>query len=290
MDTMSENGPVIRILDDGKDHPLIGQGNTAEIYNYSEKVILKLFREGMPQDTVEREARCAELIGGVFPDTPHSLGIVRYRNRLGILYEKVSGTDMIREMFRHPFRFGSYGKTLAQIHLKMHRIDIELPYTLKDKLEREIFFAPDLTEHEKETVLQILQEMPEDTKLCHNDLHPGNIMIANDGYIVIDWLTAAAGNPAADVSRTLLLLRFGEPMHISMLKRVLIRFGMSVLRGSYRKHYLANSRIPMSEIRGWMLPVAAARLSEWLTEHERDQLLRFIRKRLAKNGPMTVRQ
>ena len=43
---MSENGTVIRILDDGKDHPLIGQGNTAEIYNYSEKVILKLFREG----------------------------------------------------------------------------------------------------------------------------------------------------------------------------------------------------------------------------------------------------
>lgn len=288
MDTMSGNEPDIRTLDEEKDYPLIEKGNTAEIYDYSEKVILKLFREGMPQDAIVREERCAEVIGRKFPDTPHSFGVVRYRNRVGILYEKVSGTDMSREMFRHPFRIGSYGKTLARLHLKMHQIDIELPYTLKDKLKRDIASAPDLTEHEKEAVLKILQEIPEDTKLCHNDFHPGNIMMANERYIVIDWLTAAAGKPAADVSRTLVLSRFGEPMNVGMLKRVLIRFGMSILRGSYLKHYLTDSGIDMSEIRMWMLPVAAARLSERLTEHERDRLLRFVRKQIAGNGPVIV--
>ena len=101
---MSGNEPVIRTLDGEKEYPLIGQGNTAEIFDLSDKVILKLFREGLPQDTIEREWRCAAAIGEKYPDTPRSYGMVRYKGRCGILYEKVIGTDMIRKMFHHPLR------------------------------------------------------------------------------------------------------------------------------------------------------------------------------------------
>lgn len=275
---MNGNDPVKLVFDGEREYPVIGQGNTAEIRDCSETVILKLFRDQMPRQAAEFEWRCADAISKVYSDTPRTFGMVDYKNRCGILYEKVTGTDMIQEALRHPFRLGRYGKIMAQLQLKMHTVDIQLAQTLKEKLTREITVASGLTEAEKAKALSALKELPEGTKLCHNDFHPGNIMMTGKGFQVIDWLTSAGGAPAADVARTLLLIRFGEPMHISTLKRLLIRSGMRVLRHSYLKQYLKNSSVKLKEIREWMLPVAAARLSEWLTQHEREKLIRFIRK------------
>ena len=172
----------------------------------------------------------------------------------------------------------------------MHRIDIALPRTLKEKLTSEITWAPGLTEAEKSMALSALRELPDDTKLCHNDFHPGNVMITAEGYQVIDWLTAASGCPAADAARTLLLMRFGEPMHISAWKRLLIRSGMMLLRHSYRKQYLKGSGVSPEELRRWLMPIAAARLSEWLTEHERARLIRIVKKELSLRIPRSNRQ
>ena len=42
--------------------------------------------------------------------------------------------------------------------------------------------------------------------VCHYDFHPVNVLVGPDGWVVIDWLTVAAGPPAADLARTLVLL------------------------------------------------------------------------------------
>lgn len=43
------------------------------------------------------------------------------------------------------------------------------------------------------------------SRLCHYDFHPDNIIVTNRGWVVIDWLTAANGPPVADLARALLL-------------------------------------------------------------------------------------
>ena len=49
---------------------------------------------------------------------------------------------------------------------------------------------------------------------------------------------------------------------------------------TYIKEYLKISRKRMEDIRKWELPVAAARLNETLTNHERQKLICLVKKLL----------
>lgn len=46
-------------IDDSKSFTMIAQGNTAEIFAYSDEIILKLFRKNLPLDAIANE--CTEL-------------------------------------------------------------------------------------------------------------------------------------------------------------------------------------------------------------------------------------
>ena len=50
--------------------------------------------------------------------------------------------------------------------------------------------------------------------VCHYDFHPANVLVGPNGWVVIDWLTAAAGPSSADLARTLVLWgrQTGEPV------------------------------------------------------------------------------
>ena len=42
--------------------------------------------------------------------------------------------------------------------------------------------------------------------MCHGDLHPGNVIMAGDGQVIIDWFDASRGDQVADIARTSLLM------------------------------------------------------------------------------------
>jgi hypothetical protein len=48
----------------------------------------------------------------------------------------------------------------------------------------------------------------------------------------------------------------------------------------YLKHYLAYSNLQYSDIDAWLLPIAAARLSEWVPDEEKTLLVQLIDERL----------
>ena len=50
----------------------------------------------------------------------------------------------------------------------------------------------------------------------------------------------------------------------------------------YLRQYKKSTGISDAEIKKWLLPIAAARLIEWIPKHEKKKLLKFIRKELAK--------
>ncbi len=85
--------------------------------------------------------------------------------------------------------------------------------------------------------------------------------------MVIDWAEATCGHPAADVARTILLLRIGDrpPGARGRVEDV----GRAYLTRTYLRSY------PTPMPRPWLLPVAAARLNESI-ESERDHLLALI--------------
>lgn len=78
--------------------------------------------------------------------------------------------------------------------------------TVKEKLKRDIETVSLLSLEEKQSVNEYLDTLPDGDSICHLDFLPDNIMIFNDQYFVIDWMTGCVGNPLSDVARTALIL------------------------------------------------------------------------------------
>lgn len=261
---------------------ILGQGNTAEIYQYSEHKILKLFRENMPFEAISNEYQKSLMIQEHLENVPKVFQLVEYRDRYGIVYEQILGQDMIQVFLKHPLKIKYYSQMLASVHVSMHQEVMDLNVSAKSKLCHDINASKELTTDEKETIMHYLEKLPDENYLCHFDFHPGNVIFRNNQLVVIDWMTACTGNKSADVLRTVLLLQMGELMHVSSFTRTILHVFMKKIGKAYLKGYMKQTGITLKEINAWRLPVAAARLSEWLTEHEREKLVLLVREELSR--------
>ncbi len=273
-----ENGAAR--LDDGLSLPRIGGGNTAEIYEYEGDRVIKLYREGFPVQGIRKEYDVGRKVQEAYAQLPRTLALVCWRSRLGILYEKVTGKDMFLVMGRSPASLRRAAAELASIHAGIHETRISDILPVREKLAGEIGKADDLTAEEKAGALRILASLPDGDRLCHFDFHPGNVMVTETGYRVLDWMTACAGDPAADVARTWLLLRYGELINAGFGQRLRLKAAKAWMRRRYLSESLRLSGMRREEIERWIVPVAAARLSEWLTDRERKRLAKLVRKGL----------
>jgi aminoglycoside phosphotransferase (APT) family kinase protein len=112
-------------------------------------------------------------------------------------------------------------------------------------------------------------------------MHPGNVLLTPAGLVVIDWLTAGMGPPAADIARTLFLLRDAA---IPEALPALQRSATTLVRRLYAARYIAEYKrlgsLDEREIASLRLPVLAARLGEEI-DAERAPLLALIERDLA---------
>ncbi len=262
------------------DETFLGQGNTAEIYQYGEGRILKLFRQQMPYLMIEREYKVTKVVQEYLDNIPKAYELIERDQRHGIVYEQIKGVDMTKAMIRNLFGMNAECRRLAAIHYRVHEQNIDVGFSLKDKLAQNMNGCTELTSEEKNKIIQYMETLPDGTKLCHLDFHPGNIMLQDGKYYVIDWMTACTGDAAADVARTVLLMQMGEMMHISPLMRRVLSCIMRAIGKKYLHEYIRLSGRTEEEIEKWMLPIAAARLAEWLTDHERGRLVLLIREKL----------
>ena len=108
-------------------------------------------------------------------------------------------------------------------------------------------------------LLDALSELPDGDMLCHGDFHPWNILGPADDAIVVDWLDACQGNPAADVCRTYVLMRHSVPD----------------LAAAYVETYGWMANEETDDTFAWLPVVAAARLAEGVP-HEVDELMELV--------------
>ncbi|MGL5352877.1 MAG: aminoglycoside phosphotransferase family protein, partial [Clostridium sp.] len=134
----------------------------------------------------------------------------------------------------------------------------------------------------KAELFKYIDKLPDGNILCHGDFHPDNVIVTKNKEIIIDWMTATKGNKLADIARTCVMLRFGVVPNKSSIETKIINFGRNKLYEAYLNHYVKISGVTHEEIRMWELPVAAARLVEYLPKSEKDELVNFINAELMK--------
>ncbi len=262
---------------------LIAQGRTAEIYEWNEGKILKLYRKGMSEGAVENEYNISKTVQKFGLSVPAVFEKVYIEDRYGIVYEKISGETMMKLLVSLPRNAAKEAHRLAELHYSMHKCQADGMPSQKNILRESIRRVDLLSGSNRERIIRYLDELPEESILCHGDFHPDNIIVSENKAAIIDWMTATMGTPAADVARTSLMLRVGSlPPGTPILVRVVVGLIRSKLNKEYIKHYLSISGMSMEEIDAWEMPIAAARLLEWLPKKEKTVLLDIVYKNLRK--------
>ena len=227
---------------------LMGRGNTAEVFEYGEGKICKLFYQGFSERIVNREYHNAVVMQQAGLPVPKCYERLEEEQRHGIVYERIEGRDLMTCFFESGDA-EALAETISALHTQILRCHTQEVISYKTFLLQLIGKDGD---KEKELVERI-RELPEEDCLCHGDFHPFNIL-KDEGksVVLIDFMNVCYGPWQYDVARTYFLLSQGElpegVTDIEKLQRVRMELADLYLEGmkaSYSdiKEYLEVIRL-----------------------------------------------
>jgi aminoglycoside phosphotransferase (APT) family kinase protein len=226
------------VTDEGPVEPrrLLAEGRSATVFLLDDGWVLR--RCTNPRHDVGTEA---VVLGWA---ARHGVPVPAVREAAGpdLVLEHVHGPSMLTAMLDDPAGAGAHGRTLADLHGRLDRVP-----------------AP--------------PGLPTPTgragRLLHGDLHPGNVLLADAGPVLIDWTNAASGPSAHDTATTWLLLACFE----------LPDPGVDVRLAAVRRPLLDGflSGIDRCAAVAAMPQVAASRIADpATTDSERDRIGAFV--------------
>jgi aminoglycoside phosphotransferase (APT) family kinase protein len=244
------------------------------VFAWGESDALKLFHERFSRDAVQREFDATiEAYRQGLP-VPMPRRVIEIDGRYGIVFQRIEGVSMLVRLNQRPWMFAANARMLASLHLRIHQTRSDSLPSQREQLVRRIQDASPLAETTRQRIIEMLDTLPDSNAVCHGDYHPDNVMLTPTGPVVLDWPLGCRGNPLADVARTsLMLTRAAVPEFTA--GKYLIRLMRHHFDKSYVRRYLSESGQTLEDLDPWLLPVAAARLSEGI-EDETPTLLRFI--------------
>ncbi len=130
---------------------------------------------------------------------------------------------------------------------------------LSERLRKNIAGTQWFSSGERSTALAELDQLPDGNALCHFDVHPNNVLMGPDKPVIIDWFDAAAGDPAADIVRSAILMRQdAAESHLTCVDPSII----SRVHDEYLACLLRTRGVDYDHLLRWEPTLLASRLAE----------------------------
>ena len=223
---------------------------------------MKVKYPATPQGWIYSEAEYAEAARAAGAPVPRLLGIEQVSGGVASVWQRVDGTSMWQRVVDRPERSSAMGELLAEVQLKL--FELVPPVTLprqRDRLVSKIRRSAATVDASLGRALDMLPSSIGAPCLCHGDLHPSNVILAEGGPMIVDWFDASRGDPIADVARTSLTLlgdAASTPRHLpGSDPRTL-----SMLSEAYLARLRTALEIPADLLSRWQATQAVARIAE----------------------------
>ncbi|OIU71812.1 phosphotransferase family protein [Rossellomorea aquimaris] len=240
----------------------IASGNTAEIFLHEDKII-KVFNERLPCGEATYEAGKQKLAYSTGLPVPKILDVEKIDGKQALIMEYVKGKTLGELISDSPGDAGHYMDLSVDIQLKIHSMKVDTLEPMKMKLANQIDGVGELSQRLKEVLIERLDEITFEERLCHGDLHLNNLIMSEDGSLtIIDWIDSSSGDIRADAYRTYLLYS-----QVSL-----------ELAELYLRLYCQKSGLSKEEIFIWAPIIAGARLSESVSTENSQRLLAIVNK------------
>ncbi|MHA6253085.1 aminoglycoside phosphotransferase family protein [Oceanobacillus sp. CAU 1775] len=240
---------------------LIAKGNTATIY-LSDNKIIKVFNDYLPDTESEYEANKQRYAYASGLPVPKVFDVTKIDGEQAIIMEYIQGETLGELMLKDKEKAEYYLDISVDVQMKIHRI---MPNTremesMVEKLSRQIENSTQLDYKQKANLINKMNSMSYDYRLCHGDFHLFNLIRTDNHVVIIDWVDASAGDIRADVYRTYLLYS-----QISF-----------ELAETYLRIYCEKSGLSKSDVFQWAPIIAGARLAEAVSTESSERLLKIV--------------
>jgi len=184
--------------------PLIGAGRAADVYAIGSGRVLRRYRTPF-------DARPEAEIMGYLGQSGYPVPAVYDAAGSDLVMERLDGRDMLADLARRPWLARRHGRTLADLHNRLHQIAAPAGWP-------EVF-GPGGT-------------------VLHLDLHPANVMLTSRGPVVIDWSNVRSGPAGADVAMAYLIMASSEVDGLPLPVRPVL----GAVRSAVIRHFLLAAR------------------------------------------------
>ena len=239
----------------------MAMGNTAMIYLCEGKIV-KIFNDYLPKTESLYEANKQRNAYSYGLNVPKVLDVTEVDGNKAIIMEYIKGRtigDLLYENIEQAEYF--LMNVSIDIQQNIHLVVEDSLEPMNEKLRRQIELTTVLKDRHKSLLMQKLDSMTFEDRLCHGDFHLFNLIISDNGTVsIIDWVDSSAGDVRADIYRTYLLY-----------------FQFSVeLAEMYLRLYLEKSGLSKEEVFQWAPIIAGARLSENVSSEESGRLMDIV--------------
>lgn len=276
---------------------LLGNGATADVYEYGNDKVIKLFATGSSIDTVRWEYNKTLSAYESNLPVPKIYDIIEYNNRYGIVMEyvpgetfkclidkdimQVSAGEISSSIFAE--RILEYVKQTARFLFDIHKIKTDQIEAMDNQMLRGVKGNQFLSDEEKKRVIKIIEDLPKGNSVCHGDPNPNNIIVNGDQFKFIDWVNSGVGNPMYDIAEYVLMFTPSTNRVPENTPPELIEFidkYANKIVPAFLEEYEYISNLNVSNYKDWFIPLLVSKLNSNRTIDEKNIILDDIRKRL----------
>jgi aminoglycoside phosphotransferase (APT) family kinase protein len=257
----------------------MAQGGQADIYDLGNDKILRVFRDPGQEVMLKNEMMVINILRNAKVCVPEVFEFLTVEGCPAVVMEKVTGNSMIEQLKKQPLTIKQQAEKLATLHMELSKINIEADLkTIQQRVRFCTLHSEFLSENQREFVLRQTDAFPEDNGLCHGDFHPGNILISEGKYYMIDWFGAYRGHVLSDVAHTYLLMK-NVPRIPGMgaARHRVMKFTANFIANAYIRAIYRLKPFDWAEFSQWTVMQAAVRSVYGLPE-ERPRMAAYIEK------------
>ena len=248
-------------------------GRSAEVYAWGDDHVLKLFQPGFPSEYIALELENTRSARALGLPTCSDTGHVEWHQRSGIVFKRVDGPTVYELIQTVGADRAALGRQFFDIQQSIHLCNFFELLPIQAKLAERIRLDKGLPKTLRAEAIDKLLRAPLLDTVCHGDFHLMDVIMAAIGPVVIDWMDMSRGDPAIDVMRTLLYLRFGHGREINQATR-------AEFLGAYSEPCREVWSGRIEQLKYWQLPIAVIRMSiSQVKDDEHSDLMGLIEER-----------
>ncbi len=216
---------------------IIGKGNSAEVIEYGEGKVCKLFHNGQPDKLIKLEYENSVEIFKSGISVPKVFEIVEIEKQGGIVYERIYGNSLL-DLWRNGKDKNNAMNIFVEVHKDLLKHHSEKLLSYRDYLKavmyiyentenfvnlfkecelnnlldyKEYIASMELRNKAELDIMEELDSLPDGDCICHGDYHLNNVIIKPDGEaVIIDFTNLCHGPWIYDIARTFYFLGKGN--------------------------------------------------------------------------------